>query len=58
MQSTLTSRETDPHEIFAIEPDVVLAEPVGSCLDMVGTVIRPLEQSYGRRFEVAPYGVR
>ena len=25
MQSTLTSRETDPHDIFAIEPDVVLA---------------------------------
>lgn len=41
----------------AARPDVVLAEPVGSCLDMVGTVIRPLEQSYGRRFEVAPYGV-
>jgi G3E family GTPase len=41
----------------AARPDVVLAEPVGSCLDMVGTVIRPLEQSYGRRFEIAPFGV-
>lgn len=41
----------------AARPDVVLAEPVGSCLDMVGTVIRPLEQSYGRRFDVAPMGV-
>lgn len=41
----------------AARPDVVLAEPVGSCLDMVGTVIRPLEQSYGRRFDVAPFGV-
>jgi G3E family GTPase len=41
----------------AARPDVVLAEPVGSCLDMAGTVIRPLEQSYGRKFEVAPYGV-
>jgi Ni2+-binding GTPase involved in maturation of urease and hydrogenase len=41
----------------AARPDVVLAEPVGSCLDMVGTVIRPLEASYGRRFEVAPFGV-
>ena len=25
MQSTLTSTETDPHDIFVIEPDVVLA---------------------------------
>ena len=25
MQSTLTSRETDPHDIFDIKPDVVLA---------------------------------
>jgi cytoskeletal protein RodZ len=25
MQSTLTSRETDPHDMFVIEPDVVLA---------------------------------
>ena len=25
MQSTLTARETDPHDIFVIEPDVVLA---------------------------------
>jgi G3E family GTPase len=41
----------------AARPEIVFAEPVGSCLDMVGTVIRPLEQSYGRRFEVAPYGV-
>lgn len=25
MQSTLTARETDPHDVFVIEPDVVLA---------------------------------
>ena len=25
MHSTLTARETDPHDIFVIEPDVVLA---------------------------------
>jgi G3E family GTPase len=41
----------------AARPDVVFAEPVGSCLDMVGTVIRPLELSYGRRFQAAPLGV-
>lgn len=38
-------------------PDVVLAEPVGSCTDLVATVIRPLEQIYEQPFEIAPYGV-
>lgn len=38
-------------------PDVVLAEPVGSCIDMVATVIEPLMQQQATRYEVAPYGV-
>ena len=38
-------------------PDIVLAEPVGSCTDLVATVIRPLEQIYDQPFEIAPYGV-
>ena len=38
-------------------PDIILAEPVGSCTDLVATVIRPLVQVYGRPLEVAPYGV-
>jgi Ni2+-binding GTPase involved in maturation of urease and hydrogenase len=38
-------------------PDVILAEPVGSCTDLVATVVRPLEDLYGQRFEVAPYPV-
>lgn len=38
-------------------PDIVLAEPVGSCTDLVATVIRPLEQIYEQPFEIAPYGV-
>ena len=28
MQSTLTAREADPHDMFVIEPDVVLAARV------------------------------
>src|SRR5438132_4189670 len=36
-------------------PDVILAEPVGSCADLVATVVQPLKDLYGRRFEVAPY---
>ncbi|MCS7046066.1 MAG: cobalamin biosynthesis protein P47K [Gemmataceae bacterium] len=38
-------------------PDVVLAEPVGSCTDLVATVIQPLKDLYGARFSVAPYVV-
>jgi G3E family GTPase len=38
-------------------PDVVVAEPVGSCTDLVATVVQPLRDLYGQRFEVAPYPV-
>jgi G3E family GTPase len=38
-------------------PHVILAEPVGSCTDLVATVVQPLKDLYGTRFSVAPYGV-
>lgn len=38
-------------------PDVILAEPVGSCTDLVATVVQPLKDLYRDRFEVAPYPV-
>ncbi len=38
-------------------PDVLLAEPVGSCTDLVATVVLPLQQRLGDRFELAPFGV-
>jgi G3E family GTPase len=38
-------------------PDIILAEPVGSCTDLVATVIQPIRQLYESRFEIAPYGV-
>jgi Ni2+-binding GTPase involved in maturation of urease and hydrogenase len=41
----------------AARPDVVLAEPVGSCTDLVATVVQPLAQLYHGKFDVAPYGV-
>jgi Ni2+-binding GTPase involved in maturation of urease and hydrogenase len=41
----------------ANRPDVILAEPVGSCTDLVATVVQPLRDLYGMRFEVAPYAV-
>jgi G3E family GTPase len=38
-------------------PDVILAEPVGSCTDLVATVVQPLKDLYAGRFQVAPYAV-
>jgi len=38
-------------------PDVLLAEPVGSCTDLVATIVLPLQQIWGERFELAPFGV-
>lgn len=38
-------------------PDVILAEPVGSCTDLVATVIQPLRDLYAGQFRVAPYTV-
>jgi len=38
-------------------PDVILAEPVGSCTDLVATVVQPLKQLYPDRFQTGPYSV-
>jgi G3E family GTPase len=38
-------------------PDVILAEPVGSCTDLVATVVQPVKDLYGERFQVAPFAV-
>lgn len=38
-------------------PDVILAEPVGSCIDIVATVVQPVRQLSQGKFAVAPYGV-
>lgn len=40
-----------------LHPDVILAEPVGSCTDLVATVIRPLMAHSRRPLDIAPYGV-
>lgn len=39
------------------QPDLILAEPVGSCTDLVATVVRPIQQMYQSKFDVAPYAV-
>ncbi|MFQ5719667.1 MAG: GTP-binding protein, partial [Acidobacteriota bacterium] len=41
----------------ASRPDVFIAEPVGSCTDLVATVSYPLRRIYGDRFTVAPLSV-
>jgi CobW/HypB/UreG, nucleotide-binding domain len=51
----LVARAGDLQE--AERPDVILAEPVGSCTDLVATVVQPLKALYGGRFDVAPYAV-
>lgn len=38
-------------------PDVFLAEPVGSCTDLMATVSYPLRRIYGERFAIAPLSV-
>lgn len=41
----------------AERPDVLLAEPVGSCTDLVATVVQPLKRLYAGQYTVAPYVV-
>lgn len=41
----------------ASRPDVFLAEPVGSCTDLVATVSLPLQKIYGDDYTVAPLSV-
>ncbi|MDB6064726.1 MAG: Cobalamin biosynthesis protein [Pedosphaera sp.] len=41
----------------ATRPDVFIAEPVGSCTDLVATVTYPLRRMYGDDYSVAPLSV-
>lgn len=38
-------------------PDIVIAEPVGSCTDLVATVIEPLRHLHGDDFTISPFAV-
>jgi len=37
-----------------IAPEYIIAEPVGSCTDLIATVTLPLKKYYGETFSVAP----
>ncbi|MFQ5489148.1 MAG: GTP-binding protein [Phycisphaerae bacterium] len=39
------------------KPDAFIAEPVGSCTDLIATVSYPLRRIYGHRFTTAPLSV-
>jgi G3E family GTPase len=41
----------------ATRPEVFVAEPVGSCTDLVATVTYPLRRIYGDNFSIAPVSV-
>jgi G3E family GTPase len=38
-------------------PDIIIAEPVGSCTDLVATVIEPLRALHGGQYELGPLAV-
>lgn len=42
---------------LAHDPDVILAEPVGSCIDISATILQPIKSYYGDRFRLAPFTV-
>lgn len=41
----------------AYDPEVIFAEPVGSCIDISATILQPLKAGFGERFRLAPYTV-
>ena len=38
-------------------PEVIFAEPVGSCVDLSATILQPIKSLYGDRFRLAPLTV-
>ena len=54
---TLVATVRELRESGGAPPDVILAEPVGSCTDLVATVVRPLKELFAAEFDVAPYAV-
>jgi hypothetical protein len=43
--------------LLEFNPDVIFAEAVGSCTDLVATTLRPLLREHGERFQIAPLTV-
>jgi CobW/HypB/UreG, nucleotide-binding domain len=43
--------------LLEFQPDIVFAEAVGSCTDIVATTLRPLQRAHADRFTIAPLTV-
>lgn len=43
--------------VFREAPEIILAEPVGSCTDLSATILQPIKRFYGDRFHLAPLTV-
>jgi hypothetical protein len=43
--------------LLEFQPDVIFAEAVGSCTDIVATTLRPLLRDHGDRFQIVPLTV-
>lgn len=41
----------------ASSPEVIMAEPVGSCTDLIATVVLPLRRIYGEAVVISPFSV-
>ncbi len=44
-------------ELRALDPDVIFAEPVGSCIDLSATILQPFRAHHRDLFETAPLTV-
>ena len=44
-------------ELREYSPDVIFAEPVGSCTDLSATILQPIAQAYSDAFQLAPLTV-
>lgn len=44
-------------ELREYSPDVIFAEPVGSCTDLSATILQPIQQAYSDTFQLAPLTV-
>jgi len=44
-------------DLMTYRPDVIFAEPVGSCIDLTATVMRPLQTIHPGQFRIAPLTV-
>lgn len=52
-QFTAKVNQLAQHEM----PDLILAEPVGSCTDLIATIFKPLQLNYTKQFNLSPLSI-